>query len=1360
MNKASSVRIRSKCLSSGALLASVLTLACSYPPSAESAEKSWELFTAATQFQRVFLTSPDALERIKANGNLSGKDKQGKGQAVSGWFEYDFSVPATGWHQLFVEPSGGGHEFRLDDMEFFQARGDSLLGSFWLKGGSHTLRIQRMVWTGLGGITGWRIRALAPGQVDGAFRISVEDNRTLLRQGEELRLRLTGGAAPGQTAPMKFVLQMFDNENHMLSQQEVSFPPGENPTERLVGLSCTKAGEFTVRCFLDGKELKPPAWPGVHGLAIDTSPRASTGRSLRKELIAEVDCAVTAPDYHGGGETRVVKRPFGAYRESGELGWLQFQDETHPCWFAYKFTAPEAQKPYYFEVDYPDDARRTFCLSVREGVPGSYPTTAGVDAGGEFNTSGGMLTHGVLHWARGKDLRLVCVTPQTGYRAAAARIRLFSLPDGLPQMRAPSFGGRGFGNWYEEGGSLMGIFAAPNTSLSGSAVAAERWARSIAWIGGDTLMYTMAVYQFGLYPSRYNTSFTSPFSADVVGTIVLACEKYGLKFVGEFHPEARDLSWPESGRPVCPDGNRSVSKDGKTGERLLSPLYPRNKEWYTGMVKEFAGRYKDSPAFYGVSLRLMGWVNPGLNNFESADWGYDDYTVNLFAKESGLDIPGGKDDPERFQKRHKWLKDNAWEKWLDWRCAQITSLHKQIAEDIRAIRADLKLFIQGEFKDLRGAGIDPAALEKIPGVLLLGGGSYGRRGRSLKEMHEQREALTNPDLLKRLCAPGSPGNFLFGAGYFEGTEVVVPPADLGFDPKMKRSWTSGVVNPAGRNYLERYAVALAEADAQFLADGGNAYTLGQPELQEFLGEYRYLPPMPFAKRGDASDPVAVWEARTDRDFYFYAVNRENYPVTIQLDFTGQGQINRLATGEAVALSGNRVSLSLRPFQLLTFSASTGMVIEKARAIVPDEVAARGRRLAAWAREHATAASERDDLSATQKTLLEKTAVAIEECLRTGHYWLQRTRLEAPALQEIYQTTLEYPPMPYPRPELGQLKGKGNFAAWETRYPQADLNQPGSLTDCLRTAIGPGVTATIPEQEFLGPLATWKGAEAELRLPFPVLVPQRFRVWARLAGGKGCAGFTLTDASGKAQTIPSGSAPGLHVPPPVEIGLRPGEGGLRLAVSGEGATYLDQIYLEPLTTPIESMAFAAYFPNPGQENWEKPLPPESPEGQKMDAVFKGTDGIAPKEVRWAPYPAAQLGANHSFGANNGWKSVKCPPGPLGKEVVGYCRTVITAPTERKALLTFSATSQIRLWLNGELVVDSVSEKLDLIWWRGSRTREVSLKAGENILLVKLGNAGNSNPDYYRLIAFAASITDPGDLRIGTEKPAGPGEKREP
>ena len=191
--------------------------------------------------------------------------------------------------------------------------------------------------------------------------------------------------------------------------------------------------------------------------------------------------------------------------------------------------------------------------------------------------------------------------------------------------------------------------------------------------------------------------------------------------------------------------------------------------------------------------------------------------------------------------------------------------------------------------DDKAAGIDPKLLGAIDGVVLINAHyCYGRQKYTYKGPlgdAKKRDRLLDPAELLALRSPTNRTAFLYGADYVEGVpDAVVTPESLGFPKNIIRRWTSGVLNPAGRHYLERYAATLAEADALFLGDGGNAYTLGQPLLLEFLREYRQLPPVPFHRCADARDPVAVWELSDPKHnrFLFYAVNRERFPVSLDL----------------------------------------------------------------------------------------------------------------------------------------------------------------------------------------------------------------------------------------------------------------------------------------------------------------------------------------------------------------------------------------------------------------------------------------------------------------------------------------------
>jgi hypothetical protein len=422
----------------------------------------------------------------------------------------------------------------------------------------------------------------------------------------------------------------------------------------------------------------------------------------------------------------------------------------------------------------------------------------------------------------------------------------------------------------------------------------------------------------------------------------------------------------------------------------------------------------------GVSLRLMQWANPALNNFQSLDWGYDDHTVGRFARERGIAVPmGAEGDPGRFAARYRWIMANAKAAWIDWRCEKIAELYARIAERLRRARPDLRLYstvfdaYPSEYGTgwLRDAGIDPVRLARIPGVVLINSlHAYGRRYEE-RATQATRDNLIEPEMLNALRPAGVPGSVLPYARYLEAIESVVTPAELGF-AGTRATWTSGVSNPAGRHMLERYALAMAETDAHFLGDGGNAYTLGQPVLAEFLREYRALPAANFKPRPDARDPVAVWEFERGNERFFYAVNREQYPVTLDIRLSGPGRFVSLASGEALPTTDGRARIAMLAHELRGFRGPGSLRMAALTTISPPEAVERVTAQVAWLRQ---LAGDSDgllaliQLDAGQREALRNAATAAAADLRAGRLWRARTRIENHALIDVYAKLGRFPP---------------------------------------------------------------------------------------------------------------------------------------------------------------------------------------------------------------------------------------------------------------------------------------------------------------------------------------------------------------
>ena len=383
--------------------------------------------------------------------------------SLFGWCEYDLQVPETGWYELLVSPAAWRYEFTIDggDYRFCQVQGSNA-GNFYLTSGRHTLRMQRIIyWFGpFGPIEKLTLRP-AGAELSSRVNVRVASKFTVQRKGEPLELEVTSG---GLTSEKELVIRVQESGGKELSRQAVKLPAGQPLVSRKVSIPSDRAGLFELHF---GEKDKPADDQNIQPIefsVVDTTPVAHTGEAIKKTLVKEIDCATTSPDYSNGDASRVVHSPMGDYRESGRIGWYGHMNAVQPCWFAYSVKIPHPQRQYVVEVDYPDDALRTFCIVLREAVAGTYPTAGGVDSRGEFSLSYKMQTHSLLHWAQSTDLRVMMITATDGMRAAAARIRVYEVEGELAPLDVPSKGGRSFGNWFEEGSSFLGFWAGQITS--------------------------------------------------------------------------------------------------------------------------------------------------------------------------------------------------------------------------------------------------------------------------------------------------------------------------------------------------------------------------------------------------------------------------------------------------------------------------------------------------------------------------------------------------------------------------------------------------------------------------------------------------------------------------------------------------------------------------------------------------------------------------------------------------------------------------------------------------------------------------------------------------------------------------------
>ncbi|MBI4719967.1 MAG: hypothetical protein HY770_01780, partial [Chitinivibrionia bacterium] len=336
---------------------------------------------------------------------------------------------------------------------------------------------------------------------------------------------------------------------------------------------------------------------------------------------------------------------------------------------------------------------------------------------------------------------------------------------------------------------------------------------------------------------------------------------------------------------------------------------------------------------------------------------------------TGVKVPGADGDAGRFLQRYEFLtsKDMR-DKWIGWRNARILDYHLRIRDRIRGdARPELFFGICGDFRcdpcydqpasitrRALECGVDLAKLKSVDGLAMIANGRYGFRNLGVDDQKIYDDFL-------------DPENVGAGMGVVRAFAAYMVYHELAtFWPAEKLGIVVGkdpipyycsAAIASGRDSLEKFAVVLAEQDSAFLRDGGNTDIYGDPEIwNPWFAEFRALPAVPFDAVPSARDPVAVWQKRVQGSgsraqgadakpeprnpntdaFFFYAVNREQFPVRIEIKLAGATQVVRLGTGEKLALKDGVLALDLAPYELRSFRTEAGASIASTSTIVPPE----------------------------------------------------------------------------------------------------------------------------------------------------------------------------------------------------------------------------------------------------------------------------------------------------------------------------------------------------------------------------------------------------------------------------------------
>ncbi|MGE9292508.1 MAG: hypothetical protein ACQKBW_02755, partial [Puniceicoccales bacterium] len=1067
--------------------------------------------------------------------------------------------------------------------------------------------------------------------------------------------------------------------------------------------------------------------------------------------------------------------PVGTYRESGNgLGPgtdpLARAQQKNFSGFSYKIEVSDPGKPYLVEIDYPDDAWRTMCVPLldvykygEEYSDGYAPRGYAFETGGYYPLSNQMQTESFFVWPNGKEFMFGLVSSRIGKRAAAAEIRIYEIEDKLPsQTRGAE--GRFMGLFMEEPERWHNHFNTPPKLPTPvrDYIGLTRVMEWASYIGINGFWPSITAYQNCTYPSKelvgylvshYNTPRLS----------ALLCEKYGMAFAGEiflarqkYFNDYTMLEGVEKPEELYTTTWWGYHYDPDTQGGILPTwniLHPHVQDKVIGIYGEIADTLGDTESFVGLSGRLMSWRWDGLYGLSSLNWGYSDWTIAQFEKDTGITVPGKAGDQDRFEARYRFLTaPNMKAQWMAWRQGRVSGFLKRLGARIRQAKPEAVFFLTGSAESDQvhkpslpeqleerylGMGIDPAVFDEDSGVSLMPIGYFGR-GKTGTYIEDQNAYDVFTDVDYSTAGGGAINSFTHSGSYQEwGNEF--PYEKLGMMLRRPPHYCTGS-DAAGINLLGRLSMVLAEQDTMAIQQGAYPLLHGRRDFfSSWMAAYSSLPRHAFTKVEFARDPVAVWERSESNAYWFYMVNREQYPVTIELTLKGVSQLEQLATETTVDVSKGKLVMTLAPYELQSFRTKRGGEIRGAKIDVPQERVDYLKALLVHAQQVSAEIGERNDAVAT--TYRDRLALA-DSALNKGAYWRARTLLSSGPMMQVYADNGGFPEgllhVQFPNMLEQTLAGR-----YDPNIPYADATQLWDVLENKQDAKIVDSSTFNPDWSYTEVIRKESGT-----MTFDLDVPGNgyYQLsFGYVASASGLLKVTLDGKSlGHSLEVTSPGSPEKAVFP---LMLLP-EGNVQFTIESPVPFGVYGTMMAPELRAIPTTDWSTV--GPFKSYWDTSVRQKE---ARDPQIKKGADEVYPPQVN----PDIHATYTDMDGKNVTWTQTDevialneengvnfAPREGIISNKIAFAQTYIWSPEAQDVLLYIGTDWWANAYLNGELLKPEAGKKSyeeEGYWYTGWKPRTVRahLNKGVNQLLIK--NQGGTMHCW-----FTARITETGNLKI--------------
>ncbi|MFZ2657771.1 MAG: hypothetical protein WAX69_22750 [Victivallales bacterium] len=1067
-----------------------------------------------------------------------------------------------------------------------------------------------------------------------------------------------------------------------------------------------------------------------------------------------------------------------------------------PDWFAYTLKVKKPGKAHLVVATIPNDKRRIVVVQAIDQVT-SWANGSMLDSG-NADVSGPFSTLSFLVWPNSGavDVFTVCHNGNHNSRlnreGAISKIELYELPEGLPPLPEPAGGWeqkREFGADSEQTNiwafeSTMPPLWEGNDFISGLLsnlrggfyqdwralhAGAERYTRLSRYRGDNLIMvpalsYNMTFLQGvphlpkgqDVYSTGGRGRLVDPIERDIFKMLLMTGQKNNARMVadlmvsrlseGAVQHFARKCGYEAADELFVTDSNGKCY-DGGSGwtHRILNPAHPASRKYFTTVLGEISRQYGGFPSFAGVRLR---WWTPWQSGFDpfyiSDSNGYDDFTVSLFEKETGVSIGVANAGDERFKlRREHLLKDDLRDKWIDWRCQKVESLLEEGVAELRRNAPSARLYSGAyaawKIAPARESGIDYASLA-------------GRRDIGFEKWEKFRGG-NDENIELNGFDPVAFANFdVREPAEIRGNIENFTPGDTAYIRNLCHDFAL-IGHP---RQLEQPAKALAAGQLDRIVCG-ELWGISPVDegLRSFVRVFRAIPDLKyerFAGKGSDQPVVVCWSAQRQdktgwifhgKELVFYLVNQTPYRRELEISLPKDADgVKDLVSGETLAAKGNVVNVSLDPFMPALFAAKGITSIEGMNIQVrPDEIERIGKQVeflrkinaAAGDMKHVfvgaggCAAGVKDTCEWDRRDAIETFAGSFNPVDKA---WRDKEYLKAGFLiQRIASERrwwLEAFGWPDGMEDYAVCSGNAGYLLQHNFKPEgaAKLAKLAQYTE--------EDFVVIPSGKTVYHASTATAGQFELRI--------------RGLFGKGYGPIKVGFNGKTVGTIGEGYGETRHIRNVLSVPLSINSGLYDMTLTSEGANGLaissmEMAFLPPVT--IKKWSAIGLFDFNVEDGkpytWEKrsecyakaTFPPEKE--ISLSSEYKGMDG---KSIQWRQIDIGD--DKYVKLLEKYYPYVHIKNYGIPGSGIAYLASWIYSPGRRNVILYYAMDWDGRVWLNDEPVLDISGP------WGKFASKTILLNAGWNKLLVKTttGRDGwNAN--------FA--VSDPGDQKYSPTPP---------